>query len=231
MFCQSDLNKRFRDRTDAGRQLATQLRSYARENCIVLGLPRGGVPVAYEVANILQMPLDIWVVRKIGVPWHQELGMGAAAEGGFVHLTPEVIYDAEISETQLRDLIAEKQKEVEARVRTFRGHHKSPDLAGRTVILVDDGIATGGTMRAAIDSIRHAGAKKIVLAVPVAQTQILQSLRERVDDIVCIISTPNLYAVGVWYENFAQVSDDEVIRILKKHNTDVTTPSLLANSL
>lgn len=208
--------KRFRDRVDAGHQLAAMLQTYAPEAPIVLALPRGGVPVGYEVARALAAPLDVWVVRKVGVPWYPELGVGAVAEGGYIHLSPEIVAEAGLTKAELDAVVQEKRAEVEARVRRFRGERPVPVLRDRTVILVDDGIATGGTVRAALRAIKAAKPKKLVLAVPVASPDIIESLALEVDHVVCLLAPENLYAIGFWYEDFRQVSDDEVAELLRR---------------
>jgi putative phosphoribosyl transferase len=215
---------RFRDREDAGRRLAAELRAYAAEHPIIIALPRGGVPVGYEVARALDAPLDVWVVRKIGVPWHPELGIGAVAEGGYVHITPEVLRHIELSDDELSLATESKRREVEERVRRFRGDHPRPVLHGRTVIVVDDGIATGGTVRAAIQSIRAENPSKIVLAVPVAAPDTLGALASEVDHVVCLLTPSNLHAIGLWYEDFSQVPDVEVVRLLDRarHDEEMT---------
>jgi len=206
----------FRDRADAGRRLAAELRPYAADDSIVLALPRGGVPVGYEVARALNAPLDVWVVRKIGVPWHPELGVGAVAEGGDVYLTREVMAHVGLSDADLSAAIESKRGEVEARVRRYRGDRPTPELRDRTVILVDDGIATGGTIRAAIRAIRARAPRKIILAVPVASPDILEALAPEVDRTVCLLEPRDLFAIGLWYRNFTQVSDDEVVALLDR---------------
>jgi putative phosphoribosyl transferase len=207
---------RFRNRQDAGRKLAAKLREFAAEHPIVLALPRGGVPVGYEVARALSAPLDVWVVRKIGVPWHAELGIGAVAEGGYIHLSREILGHLGISEEEQSKATESKRREVEERVRRFRGEHPRPVLRDRTVIVVDDGIATGGTVRAAIRSIRAEGPKKVVLAVPVAAPDALEALAPEVDRAVSLLTPPDLYAIGLWYEDFRQLSDDDVVRLLDR---------------
>ena len=207
---------RFRDRTDAGRRLAAMLEEYRTESPVVLGLPRGGVPVAYEIARALGAPLDVLVVRKVGVPWHPELGAGAVAEGGYLHLSPDILAAVGLSEQDLAATIEVKRKEVEARVRRFRAGADRVELRGRTVIVVDDGIATGGTVRVALQAIKTAAPRKVVLAVPVASPEVLESLAHEVDRIVCPLVPADLYAIGLWYEDFNQVSDDEVARLLEK---------------
>lgn len=212
----------FVNREDAGRRLAAELSSYAAQHPIILALPRGGVPVGYEIARELHAPLDVWVVRKVGVPWHPELGAGAVAEGGFVYLNPEVLEHIGLSEAELTELVQSKKREVEERVQLFRGGHPPPVLRDRTVILVDDGIATGGTVRAAIRSIRAQKPKAIVLAVPVASPEVVEALGREADRVVCLRTPVDLYAIGVWYVDFGQVSDDEVARLLDQTRREHT---------
>ena len=207
---------RFHDREDAGKKLAAELRGYASEQPIVLALPRGGVPVGYEVAKALGAPLDVWVVRKIGVPWQPELGVGAVAEGGAVYLSDDLMEQLELSEDVIADAVAVKRKEVAQRVKKFRGGRPGPALRGRTVILVDDGIATGGTVHAAIESIREQGPRRIVLAVPVAASQSLRELTPLVDKVVALLAPSDLAAIGYWYDDFDQVQDDEVVALLER---------------
>ncbi|PRP92625.1 putative phosphoribosyl transferase [Enhygromyxa salina] len=212
---------RFRDREDAGRQLAMELASYAVDDPIVLALPSGGVPIGDEVARALRAPLDVWVTRKIGVPWRPELGMGAVAEGGSVHLCPKILGRVGLSEEELGDAITHKQREVEAHIQLYRGGAPRPILRDRTVIVIDDGIATGGTIRAAIPSIRAQGPRKIVIAVPVAAPESVRALEPEVDRVICLLTPPNLFAVGVWYENFDQMSDDEAVRVIERARRDL----------
>jgi putative phosphoribosyl transferase len=206
----------FSNREEAGRQLAQQLLGYKDEAPIVLGLPRGGIPVAYEVARALEAPLDVWVVRKVGAPSYPEFGLGAVAEGGIVYLNPESLADVGASAEEVQELVGMKSEEVAERARRFRGSKPPLQLEGRTVILVDDGIATGGSMRAALQAVQHRRPRKIVLAVPVAASQSLEELQGLVDDIVCVHATPTLSAIGGWYEDFHQVPDDEVARLLEQ---------------
>jgi putative phosphoribosyl transferase len=205
---------RFRDREEAGRLLAEQLREYAGEAPLVLALPRGGVAVGYEIARALDAPLDVMMVRKLGVPWHPELGMGALAEGGAVYINREVLREAELEPEELRTVITEEARELERRVQRYRGGRPLPELKGRTVILVDDGLATGGTARAAVRALRGFGAGRIILAVPVAASQTAEQLREEVDALVCVQEPGNLWAIGTWYEDFHQMSDEEVLVLL-----------------
>lgn len=206
----------FRNRREAGAKLAVELEPYALEQPIVLGLPRGGVPVAEEVARALRAPLDVWVVRKLGAPSNPELGVGAVAEGGFVHLNHGLLKQAKVSDAELARELAVKEREVEARVEKLRRGAKIPNIRGRTVIVVDDGVAMGATARAAIQALRSLDPAKLVLAVPVGATETLASLRKHVDSLVCLLPVENLVAVGAWYDDFNQVSDDEVLGILKR---------------
>jgi putative phosphoribosyl transferase len=216
---------RFRDREEAGRLLAEQLREYAGEAPLVLALPRGGVAVGYEIARALDAPLDVMMVRKLGVPWHPELGMGALAEGGAVYINQEVLQEAELEPEELWTVIAEEARELERRVQRYRGGRPLPELTGRTVILVDDGLATGGTARAAVRALRGFGAGRIILAVPVAASQTAEQLREEVDALVCVQEPGNLWAIGTWYEDFHQMSDEEVLVLLDQtHQSTGVSP-------
>lgn len=205
---------KFRSREEAGRLLADALRPYVEQSAIVVALPRGGVPVGYEVARTFGVPLEVCVVRKIGVPWQPELGMGAVAEGGVVHLSRDTLSLAGVSAAEVEAAIDAKRREVDARVHRFRGDRARAPLAGRTVILVDDGIATGGTARAAIASIRGDSPRRIVLAAPVAAPDTLAELAPYVDDTVVLLVPSALHAIGIWYDDFEQVSDEEVVRLL-----------------
>ena len=206
----------FRDRTDAGRQLAEQLHGSREERPLVLALPRGGVPVGAEVARALDAPLDVWVVRKVGVPWAPELGVGAVAEGGVLFLDPEGLARVGISAEDLQDVVHAQRREVQERVSRYRRGHPAPRLAGRALILVDDGIATGGTVHAALQALRARRPGRIVLAVPVAATQSLELLAPLVDELVCVQPPARLRSIGDWYEDFREVSDDEVVRLLSQ---------------
>lgn len=204
-----------RDRTEAGQKLAQQLMIYAgRADVLVLGLARGGVPVAYEIACVLQAPLDVFVVHKLGVPGHEELAMGAIASGGIRVLNDDVIRDSTIDTQMIEAVVAKEQQELERRERLYRGNHPPLQVQGNTVILVDDGIATGATMRAAIAALRTQQPKKIIVAVGVAPTETCETLQGEVDEFICLLQPAMFWAVGVWFANFAPTRDDEVRSLL-----------------
>ena len=209
----------FIDRTDAGRQLAKALAHYKDRRPVVLALPRGGVPVAVEVATKLDAPLDLILVRKIGVPSQPELAMGAVVDGAdpVVVRNEEVIQLCGVSETEFNSIRDEQLAEIERRRMLYLGGRPHPQLSGRTVIVVDDGIATGATTRAALRAIGMRKPAKLVLAVPVAPTQTLETLRGEVDDLVCLEDYVEFGAIGLFYSDFRQVSDTEVIALLAKH--------------
>jgi putative phosphoribosyl transferase len=207
---------RFRDRTDAGRRLAALLTKYRDASPLVLGLPRGGVPVAHEIARSLGAPLDVWVVRKVGAPGQPELGLGAVAEGGAFFLDRGMMHSLGYSEAEVMRTAEREADEVFARITRFRGSHPAPELEGRTVILVDDGVATGGTMRAAIRALRERRPGKIVLAVPVGAVESLESLRPEVDDLVCAHPAEFMMSVGEFYDDFSQTQDAEVQELLAR---------------
>jgi len=201
----------YRDRHDAGRVLASLLERYAgRQDVIVLALPRGGVPVAAEVARHLGAPLDVFIVRKLGVPGYEELAMGALASGGVRVLNQEVVGELGISEPVIERVVAVQQQELARREQLYRGGRPPLDVAGRTVILVDDGLATGSTMRAAVAGLRRRAPSRVVIAVPVAATSTCEALSGEVDDIVCARTPEPFLAVGLWYEDFSQTTDEEV---------------------
>jgi predicted phosphoribosyltransferase len=209
--------RRFRDRREAGRLLAQLLRAHAgREDVVVLGLPRGGVPVAYEIARALGAPLDVFVVRKLGVPGHEELALGAIATGDTGVLDERTVQILGIQPEQIHAIIAKEKRELERRERAYRGQRPPPDLAGRTVVLVDDGLATGSTMLAAVRAVRDAGPARVVVATPVAAPEVCDSLRAEADEVVCLATPRPFGAVGAWYEDFSQTTDDEVRLLLER---------------
>lgn len=204
------------DRTAAGRSLAAVLSDYYRnENVVVLALPRGGVPVAREVAAALDATLDLLLIRKLGVPMQPELAMGAIASGGVRVLNPDVVQSWRITGEDIAAVAAIEQRELERREAAYRGERPRPAVRGRTVILVDDGVATGATMRAAIAALRQLGPAKIVVAVPVAPADTVQALEEVADEVVCLATPEPFFAIGSCYRDFTQVSDEEVRRLLE----------------
>jgi predicted phosphoribosyltransferase len=213
--------KRFRDRTEAGRLLAERLRHYAgRDDVIVLALPRGGVPVGYEVAKALGAPLDVFVVRKLGVPGHEELAMGAVATGGLLVLDEHLVQALGLPEEEVRRVIERELRELERRDREYRGDREPPQLAGKTVILVDDGLATGATMRAAALAVRRQNPARVVVAVPVAAEETCNAFSDVVDEIVCGVTPKPFRAVGLWYEDFSQTTDEEVRELLAQASAE-----------
>ncbi len=210
----------FRDRTDAGRQLADELLHYGgRSDIIVLALPRGGVPVAAEVARCLRLPLDVFIVRKLGVPGHEELAMGAIASAGVRVLNRDVLDAINAPEEILEAVTAVEREELQRREQDYRGDRPPPDVYGRTVILIDDGLATGATMRAAVAALRQKGAAKIVVAVPVGAASTCSELAAEVDQAICLIASDTFVGVGQYYEDFSQTSDDEVRELLARGST------------
>ncbi|MBE9067231.1 phosphoribosyltransferase [Leptolyngbya cf. ectocarpi LEGE 11479] len=211
------MKTRFRDRTHAGRELATQLTAYAnRSDVLVLGLPRGGVPVAYEVAKALNLTLDICLVRKLGVPGHKELAMGAIASGGVRVLNYDIISWLAISDKTLEHVAARELRELQRRDRSYRGDRPQPEICDRTILLIDDGLATGATMQAAVAVLQQQRPKEIVAAVPVGPRSRCLALEADVDRIVCLTTPEPFYAIGLWYENFAQTTDEQVRNLLAK---------------
>ena len=205
----------FRDRADAGRQLLLRLGRYAgRDDVLVLALPRGGIPVGYEIARGLGAPLDVFVVRKLGVPGQEELAMGAIATGGVRIVNRDVVDALHIPPHVVDRAAAEEARELERRQQSYRGERPEPRVEGQTVILVDDGLATGSTMRAAVAALRQQGPARIVIAVPVAAPSTCQELRQEVDEIVCFATPEPFMAVGRFYDDFAQTTDEEVRELL-----------------
>ena len=207
----------FADRTEAGKQLAKALAKYAnRPDTIVLALPRGGVPLGYEVAKALHCPLDVLVVRKLGTPGQEELAMGAIASGGVRELNREVVDYLNIAPEDIEAEVRRETRELERRERAYRDDRPPLDIRGRVVLLVDDGLATGTTMRAAVSAIRALGAKKIVAAIPVGAVQSCRQLKAEVDELICLLMPEDFTAISVWYEDFRQTTDQEVQDLLKK---------------
>jgi predicted phosphoribosyltransferase len=203
----------YRDRRDAGEKLADSLQDLrGTRDLFILALPRGGVPVAEPVARRLGAPLDVFVVRKIGLPGHEELAMGAVASGGIVLVNPMLV--EQMPEEQFRRALERAAKELDERERLYRGGRPPPDVAGRTVVLIDDGLATGATMRAAVEALRRRGPRQIIVAVPIASPEICEDLAREVDRVVCAATPQPFHAVGLWYQDFSPTSDDEVRHIL-----------------
>jgi putative phosphoribosyl transferase len=207
----------FRDRTEAGRLLARELNAYENLGDVqVLGIPRGGVPVAFEIALQLHAPLDVFIVRKLGVPGQEELGFGAIASGGVRFLDDEIVEAVGISDLEIELIAAYEGQELARRERAYRGGRPPLNVEGQTVILVDDGIATGSSMQVAINALRQLKPARIVVAVPVAPASTCQRLRRELDDLICIHMPESFYAIGQFYEDFSQVSDQEVTDALRK---------------
>ena len=206
----------FEDRRDAGRRLARKLSRFRGERCIVFGLPRGGVPVAYEISRSLGAPLDVFVSRKLGAPGQPEFGIGAVAVGGVRVLSADVIRRLGITDEYVERITATEVAEVNRRVRYFRGERPEPEVGGRTAILVDDGLATGVTAHAAVEALRLRGPGRLILAAPVCAAQTAELFRSRVDELVCLASPSDLGAIGLWYKNFDQTTDEEVMQLLVK---------------
>jgi predicted phosphoribosyltransferase len=209
--------RRFRDRAEAGRLLAERLGTYAgRPDVVVLALPRGGVPVAFEVARGLDAPLDVFVVRKLGVPGHEELAMGAVATGGARVLNDEVVQRLGISRETIEAVAERERAEIDRRERLYRGDRPPVDVRGRTSIVVDDGLATGATMRAAVAAVRQREPERVVVAVPTGSPDACRDLAREADDVLCLVAPDPFLAVGFWYSDFAQTSDDEVRDVLER---------------
>ena len=205
----------FEDRRDAGRRLAAKLVKYAGErDLLVLALPRGGVPVAYEVAEALAAPLDVFLVRKLGVPGHDELAMGAIASGGIRVLNADVIRALRLDEDTIDAVATREWRTLRERELSYRGERSRPGVQGCTVILVDDGLATGASMRAAVQALNEEHPKRLIVAVPVAPPETCEEIREEVDEIVCALTPLAFYGVGRWYEDFLQTTDEEVRELL-----------------
>lgn len=210
----------FRDRHDAGRQLATGLSHYiGRRDVLVLALPRGGVPVGYEVAQALRAPLDVFLVRKLGLPGRRELALGAIASGGIRVLNRPALDALGVDPVELDAIAADEQRELERRERMYRGDRPAPDVRGRTVVLIDDGLATGSTMRAAIQALRQHNPARIVMAVPVGSSEICAELGSEADEAICARTPEPFHAVSLWYDDFSQTTDQEVCDLLARANS------------
>jgi putative phosphoribosyl transferase len=210
------MTNKFRDRAQAGQMLAQKLTAYNRPEVIVLGLPRGGVPVAYEIAKALHVPLDVCIVRKLGLPGHKELAMGAIASDGVRVLNYDVISNLNISSKTIDEVAARELRELQCRDHIYRGQRLPPNLQHQTIILVDDGIATGSTIRAAIAILKQEQPKQIIVAIPVAPPDICKQLKTEVDEVVCLIQPKPMYAVAIWYDNFSQITDEQVRHLLEE---------------
>jgi putative phosphoribosyl transferase len=211
------MQKPLKDRIEAGHLLAEKLTAYAnRTDVLVLALPRGGVPVAYEIAKSLNAPLDVFVVRKLGVPWQPELAMGAIASGGVRVLNEDVVRAYGITEDEIASVEVEEKKELDRRERVYRGGRAALDVEGRTVILVDNGIATGTTVRAGLMALRKLRPARIVVAVAVAPKSTYEKLKADADEVICILAPEAFYAISLWYERFQQTTDEEVRDLLAR---------------
>jgi len=219
---ESAMKALFQNRADAGRQLATRLTGYSgRNDMLVLGLPRGGVLVAFEVAQKLQAPLDVLIVRKLGVPGHEELAMGAIATGGTRVLHDDVVRSLQISAATIESVVAAEEVELRRRERIYRSGKPPPEIDGKTIILIDDGIATGSTMRAAIQVLRKRKPARVVVAVPYAPFPLYDGFEDQVDESVILHSTQAFWSVGQAYDDFSQVSDEEVTRLMEIAATSI----------
>ena len=211
------MSEPYRDRVEAGRFLAEKLTDYAdRPDVLVLALPRGGVPVAFEVARALGVPLDVFLVRKLGVPGHEELAMGAIASGGVRILNKDVVRSLRLLPEDIDAVAVREWDELHRRERDYRDDRPAPDVRGRTVILIDDGLATGSTMRGAVAALRRQGPSRLVVAVPIAAPSTCQELRDEVDEVICARTPEPFHAVGQWYQDFSQTSDKEVRDLLAR---------------
>jgi predicted phosphoribosyltransferase len=215
---------RFHDRREAGRRLAEKLSRYAkRSDVVVLGLPRGGIPVAHEVATALEAPLDVFLVRKLGVPGHPELAMGAIAEGGVELLSRDLVRDLGIPPALIEQVAVRERLELERRDTLYRGARRRAVLRDRIVIVVDDGLATGSTMEAAILALKPQAPARIVVAVPVGSLETCNRLRRLADEVVCVSTPEPFRAVGLWYEDFSETTDDDVKRLLGGEVTEIAS--------
>jgi putative phosphoribosyl transferase len=210
----------FEDRRDAGRRLAGKLARFMDERPVVFALPRGGVPVGYEISRSLGAPLDVFVSRKLGAPDQPEFGIGAVAAGGVRVLNRDVVRRLGIPDNYIEQITARETAEVDRRLRYFRGQRPEPEVVGRTAILVDDGLATGVTARAAVEALRRRRPRRLVLAAPVCAAQTAEHFRTKVDELVCLESPTDLGAIGFWYRDFEQTSDEEVVELLERARSE-----------
>jgi putative phosphoribosyl transferase len=209
------MNPEFRNRTEAGRLLAERLAAYTDDpTVLVLALPRGGVPIGYEIAQALNVALDICLVRKLGIPGQEELAMGAIASGDIMILNTEVLQTIQISRQKLLDVATQEKQELERRLQVYRGNRPAAEIRDRVVILADDGIATSSTLRAAITFVERQHPQKIVVAAPVAPASVCQALQQIVQEVVCLLTPELLHSIGLWYQNFLPTTDQEVCRLL-----------------
>ena len=216
--------KKFLNRIAAGRELGECLSAYAgHKGVVVLALPRGGVPIAAEVAKALKVPMDIFVVRKLRVRGHKELALGAIASGGVCVMNEDIVIGCGVTKSEVKNIVAGEQRELKRRERMYRGDRPHRDLEGATVIVVDDGLATGASMRAAVRAVRMRRPARIIVAVPTASSEACALIRKEVDEIVCVITPKPFFAVGAWYDDFSQTSDEEVCRLLKEMEEFVST--------
>lgn len=208
--------RKFADRQSAGKMLADELGKYRLENPLILALLRGGVPVANEISKALSIPLDIWIVRKIGAPWQPEFAIGAIAEDGYTYLDTETIEGMGISESELNAILESKNLEIKERIFMYRGVQPRPVFEGRDILIIDDGVATGATVYAAAGSVRNYNPKKIILAVPVVSLDALELLSNMVDEQIYLMKPDNFIAVGTWYDDFKQITDEDVLLMLNR---------------
>lgn len=217
----------FQNRSEAGRMLASRLQQYAnRSDVLVLALPRGGVPVGYEVAVALNVPLDVFLVRKLGVPGHEELALGAIASGGVRVLNYDVVEALGIPEETIDTIAARERRELTRRQQEYRGSRPPADAQGHTIILVDDGLATGSTMRAAAAALRRQNPARLIIAVPVGAASTCEELKREADELICLMEPEPFHAVGLWYEDFGQTTDQEVRDLLQRAPHPQPTPSV-----
>ena len=216
----TEADEPFADRREAGRSLAGTLTAFrGRDDVVVLALPRGGVPVGYEVARSIGAPLDVLVVRKLGTPGHEELAMGAIASGDVTLRNADVLAGARVDESAFEEVVERERAELGRRERTFRGEPQGPEVSGRAVIVVDDGVATGSTMKAALEAVRYLDPAEVVMAVPVGSPEVCEEMRSLVDEVVCLRTPHPLYSVGTWYLEFSQTTDAEVIDLMSQDTT------------